>query len=721
MTYNAQLSAALSGSDTLIITAKRGFWAEKSSSFRLYENGREIAKLKAMSRAEIGDNYLFTVLVSIDFVPGNLYEISDCKNEFAPVDTSYLARTSEFDARYRCDKPQGAIYAQDKTTFRLFSPLANWVVLTIRHTAQEEWQGFPLTREECGCWSLALDGDWDKAEYFYIACIDGRIVNAADPWGYSANTNSRHSFVIDPAKVLATPDGRASLKPLGSLSKSIIYECHVRDMTSRLDLEDRGTYAALSRKGLTYGSGKDVIPAGLDYIASLGVTHVQFQPVQDYQTVDDAHPLDSYNWGYDPLLYFVPEGSMCSDPEDPYARVLELRAMAAAFHHEGIRINYDVVYNHVFDTHTNPLDILCPGYYFRFNSDGNPSNGSFCGNDLESRHYMCRRLIIESMEHLVTWYGADGFRFDLMGIIDMETIRQARERLCALNKEIMLYGEGWNMPTALPSEERTNLDNAKRIPEIGFFSDFYRDIAKGATSSDKMGDRGYLTGDLGKREDFKFAYAACCLNLNRQPTFARPTQCLSYVECHDNSALMDKLKACCPGESDEMLLRRVKLCNAAVALSCGIPFFHAGCEIGQDKHGVENSFCSGDAINGFDYALALQRRDMIRFFQNLCLFRSTHSELCFSSREELVERLSFCGFGDGCLMVTYNGGQGGFYHVLINPSTRSSQYSFPNYVKVVLTETGIISKEYDFYSQLVLINGLSIIVCYQRADGTSGV
>ena len=717
MNTQVELSAALTGIDTLNITAKKGFWADRSSTFRLYEDGKEVAKLHAMSRAEVGNNYVFTILINYKFTLGKLYEISDCKNTFAPVDLSYLAHTDEFDKAFRCDKPQGAIYSKKETTFRLYSPLAQRVELYVLKPGADTYTGYLMTREECGCYSVTVKGDLERSKYFYTASIDGKFYTACDPFGFSTDTNSRHSYVIDPEKVLSESDGSDSLKPLGGAENSIIYECHVRDMTSKLDIPDKGTFAALSRHGLTWGPEK--FPAGLDYLSRLGVTHIQLQPVMDYQTVDEAHPTESYNWGYDPVNYFVPEGSLSTDPEDPYCRLRELRGLARALHESGLRVVYDVVYNHVFERSTNPLEILCPGYYFRYCSDGKPSDGSFCGNDLESRHYMCRRLIIESLEHMQRWFGADGFRFDLMGIIDRETIAQAYERLSKNDPDILLYGEGWDMPTCLPSDLKTTQSNAKTLPQIGFFSDFYRDISKGGTPKDKLGERGYLTGDISRREDFKFAYAACCLNLSREPTFARPTQCISYVECHDNSTLWDKLKVCCAGESDELLMRRIKMINAVIVLSAGIPFFHAGQEFGESKGGDDNSFCAGDQVNGLDYALAYQRRDTVEFFRSICRFRRTHPEFCFSTREEMMQRLSFKSFGDGCLMVSYDSGQSGVYHVMINVSNRSGQYAFPNYVKVVLTDSGIISQQYDFYSQLVLVNGLSLIVCYQRADGAS--
>ncbi|HBR86198.1 MAG TPA: type I pullulanase, partial [Firmicutes bacterium] len=591
MENGKQLSAVLTGVDTLTIYAKKGFWAEKSSSFRLYEDGEDIGLYRAMSTTTVGDLLVFTILLNRRFVPGREYAISDIKNEFVPVDISYLARTEEFDKTYRCDKPQGAIYTRESTVFRLFTPLANQAFLLLRKPGKKTWDTYDMVREDCGCWSIKISGDLDRYAYYYIVHVNGEYRQAPDPFGFSADANSRHSYVIAPAKVLATLDGKQDLTPLPPY-KAIVYECHVRDMTSKLNIPYKGTFDALSREGVKSDDGK--MPAGLDYLASLGVTHIQLLPVLDYQTVDDNHPLDSYNWGYDPRLYFVPKGSLAKDPNDPYSRVLELRALARAFHSKGLRVIYDVVYNHVFDRLNNPLDILCPGYYFRFNGDGSYSNGSFCGNDLESRHYMCRRLIVESLLHLAKWYGADGFRFDLMGIIDIDTMRQAEAELRKIDSNIVIYGEGWDMPTALSSDRRTTINNAKTIPQIGFFSDFYRDVIKGGSAKDKLGEKGYLSGDINRREDFKFAYSACCLNLNRTPIFAQPTQCISYAECHDNSTLWDKLKVCCAGEADDVLLKRVKLINAAICLSAGIPFFHAGQEFGESKGGDENSFCSGD-------------------------------------------------------------------------------------------------------------------------------
>ncbi len=495
------LTAVLKTPDALEIRARKGYWATKTGRFRLYEDGAEVAKLKPLADSEAAGWLVFDVPVSWHFVPGRAYEIADAKNEFVPLALTVLATTPEFDRAYRYDGPLGASYAPDQTVFRLFSPLAVEFCVRLRKPGAKDFAVYPMNRLDCGVFESAPAGDWERAAYYYEGRINGQTVRAVDPYALAANANSRYGYVIDPRKAVAESLNRERLPTFTSPSQAMIYELDVRDLTSRLDLLDKGTFNALARPGLTYGP--DGFPAGLDYVKGLGFTHVQLLPVLDFQTVDDNDPAGSYNWGYDPLLYFVPEGSYSSAPDDPYARILELRHLVSVFHQNGIRVNFDVVYNHVFDRATNPLEILCPGYYFRLNADGSYSNGSFCGNDLESRHYMCGRLIRDSLAHVVAFFGADGFRFDLMAIIDKDTLLKAQAELTGKVKGLMFYGEGWDMPTALPPADKSALANAFSLPAVGFFADRFRDSAQGGTSAERLAERGYVTGAADKLEDFK--------------------------------------------------------------------------------------------------------------------------------------------------------------------------------------------------------------------------
>lgn len=710
----SDLAAALKGWDVMEVVATKGHWSDKDHTFRLYENGVKVKDLNPLSVKDNGGKVVFTLPVSYQIKPGNFYQIADCKNEFVPVDLTALAGTSEFDRKYRFDGPMGAIYQKDKTVFRLFSPLATEFYVKIRKPGESQFTFIKMERLDSGVYQAIVDGDLDSYQYLYFGKVNGRWVEAVDPYAYSANANSRLGFVIDPAKALEEEDGSKGLSPFGSPSQAVIYEADVRDLTSKLDLPDRGTFNALARTGLTFGPDK--IPAGLDYIKGLGVTHVQLLPLMDFQTVDDSNPRGSYNWGYDPLLYFAPEGSYSSDPDDAYKRITELRHLVHVFHENGLRIVMDVVFNHVFDALTNPLEVLCPGYYFRLNNDGTPSNGSFCGNDFESRHFMAAKLIKDALLHYLDFFGVDGFRFDLMAIIDRKTLADSYQALVARKKDLLFYGEGWDMPTALPSEDKSSLNNAFALPFVGFFNDRFRDFTKGPSQRERLGEKGYLTGDLGKIDDFKYAYAACSIRINHNPLFQNPLQSIDYVECHDNNTLYDKLKASLGGESETSILERLKMINAIVVFGAGIPFIHAGQEIGATKNMNDNTFDAGDDLNGLDYGLAVKRWDYYRFMAQAIAFRKANPDLWFQTKDEVQSTLSFENIEKGCLLIRYGARWDGFHYVFINPGKDSVTYTFKNYVKVVFRETGLLPQDYDFYSQTVILNGYSVTVCYSRDE-----
>ena len=275
------------------------------------------------------------------------------------------------------------------------------------------------------------------------------------------------------------------------------------------------------------------------------------------------------------------------------------------------------------------------------------------------------------------------------------------------------------MPTAMPPADRSALDNAFSRPAVGFCAARFRDSAKAGASAERLAERGYVTGAADKIEDFKFAYAACCLRIGHNPVFANPMQAIDYVEVHDNNTLFDKLTASLPQAPEDEKLAYLKMLNAVTLLAAGIPLIHAGQEIGATKGMDENSFDAGDAVNGLDYGLAASRRGLYDFMKALTAFRRDHPEFCFKTKEQLRDGLSFRNLDKGALLIRYSVPGDGFFYVFVNPNRESISYNFKNYVKVVFRETGAMPADYDFYSQLVLLNGLSVTVCYSRDEVTA--
>lgn len=696
------LSAVLKSPDTIEVAVYKSYTAAPIEEFKLYEDNRYRQTLKVLSKSESKSSFIYTLSVDCRFEVGRDYAVADDRLEIGPLDIEILSKSAEFEKKFRYDGELGAVYGPDKTVFRLFSPLATACFVNLRPKSGQPIFG-PMQRLECGVYEAEVAGDLDEAAYTFVARINGVFREAPDPYAKALGANSCPSFVVNPAKIKARAAERTDRRPvLKRRTEAVIYELSVRDMTSRTALPDKGRFSALSRTGLTDGSG---FPLGLDYIRSLGVNYVQLLPIYDFQTVDEEHPFTTYNWGYDPKFFFAPEGGYSSLPGDPYRRLYELKDLVAAFHESGIGVVMDVVFNHVFNASSNALDVLCPGYYFRLGSDGGRSNGSGCGNDFESRNYMARKLIVDCLRYFVEVYGIDGFRFDLMGIIDVDTLLLAHRELSALRPGLLFYGEGWDMATNLPGEQKGSMYNAGRLKPIGFFNDRFRDIAKGKTSDSELSFKGYLSGDINYIDGFKNVLLGSSVALAFPPLFDNPDQSVNYVECHDNSTLFDKLKACCPNESPEELLKRVKLINAVVIFAAGIPFLHAGQEYGASKKGVSNSYTAGDEINGFDYKLAAQRKDMINFLRDAIELRKSLPFFNTDSKKELLEHVSFQNLEGGALAVVYRF-ESDEYYLLINPTDKTVSYQFDRYVKVIFNEAGRLD---DFrYSQLIMVNGRSL-------------
>lgn len=706
------LLATAKSSNVIEVTISKDFYTAPKKVFTLYEDSEPVLEIKPVSQSESQSTFIYTLLVTdFTYVPGKRYEIKTSENYFIPLDISFLANSPEFEKKYRYSGKLGAIYSKESTTFKVFSPFASSMLLKVKRKGQQEEEIFLMTPDrENGVFSYEVKGDLDEAAYFYTPTIFGETRDVVDPYAFSLGVNSRVGYVINPEKVLKISSNRENLPPFSDPLRAFIYECSVRDMTSKTDIPNKGTFLALSYENQ---KDKDGNPIGLDYLASLGVTHIQLLPVLDFHTVDETKPSESYNWGYDPYFFFAPDGSYSSDPKDPYKRVLELRQLVSQLHKGGLRVVFDVVYNHVFCVEFNSLSLLVPKYYFRNNLDGSQSNGSGCGNDFESRHYMARKLIIDSLMHLVEFFDADGFRFDLMGILDVDTINLAKEEVSKVKPDALFYGEGWDLATALPGDKKASLNNSAALPGVAFFNDRFRDVVKGSTSS--LGMRGYLSGDTNYIDGFKHVYLGSSIALAFAPLFTTSRQSINYIECHDNHTLYDKLKACCKDESEEDIFKRIKLCNAATLLACGIPFIHAGQEVGLSKNNNGNSYNAGDEINGFDYKVAYYRKELLFFFKELIAFKKRFFPQIATDLADLHEHISFENLPYNAIKITYHLSDSELY-IVFNPTKNSFTYNFDDYVNLLFTDAGNVEHN-DFYIRLAIINGLSLNIFLKNKGG----
>lgn len=550
----------------------------------------------------------------------------------APVHIRFLVHTEWFDEHYAVwDENFGAVFTAQETTFRVWSPLA------VDMTLELDGQLYSMTATYRGVWECLISGDCHGMTYCYHADVNGKTLRVVDPYAKTLTANGEEGVVVDLART--DPKGfRSEGRPsVNHLQDSIIYELHVRDATIHQDsgVKHKGKYLGLSETGTTTPAG---FPTGLDYIKNLGVTHVQLLPVNDFGRVDDLAPNEQYNWGYDPLFFQAPEGSYATDPTDPFKRIIELKIMIQAFHKNDLQVILDVVYNHVFVMEESPFEQLVPGYYFRYDEHGQPSNGSGVGNDIASERAMVRKFIVDTIRYWLKEYRVDGFRFDLMGIMDIDTMKAIEKEAKKENIPIMLLGEGWNLPTSLDFEEKATNHRAGEMPGIRFFNDMFRDTLKGSTFD--LNEQGYANGK-GKwiERMYQMTAGSAMMNEILPPHTADVTQTVNYVECHDNHTLWDRLKISNPEVTDETRRAIHQLTTAITLLSQGLPFLHAGQEFFRTKNGDGNSYISPDNVNRLDWEQAEHYQGEISYIKELIELRKTRPAFRQLSNPALRERM----------------------------------------------------------------------------------
>ncbi|MDO4671269.1 MAG: type I pullulanase [Aerococcus sp.] len=533
-----------------------------------------------------------------------------------------LVNRPEFDGVFYYEGPLGPQYRPQATDFYIWAPTAMQVdVLLFEEWNQGEYDRVRLKREERGVYHTTVNGDLGGKAYVFELCFpDGTKHYSTDPYAKASTLDSERSVVVNPEETNVLGWETDERPPFLDPTQAVIYETNVRDLTSdkTSGAKHPGKFIALTYTTTMSPGGK---PTGLAYLADLGVTHVQFMPIFDYFTVkENIQDKNNYNWGYDPQNYNVPEGSLARDPMNPYARIRELKQMIHAFHQQGLRVVMDVVYNHVYDTELHPLNLTVPGYYFRYTDNGTFTNGSGVGNDTASERLMMRRYIIDSLAFWAKNYHIDGFRVDLMGIHDIETMNQARWMLDQIDENLLLYGEGWNLNTALPDSRKAAFYNANKMPGIGFFNDNYRDALRGSDWGEGL-DVGFISGKWLMEQSVVHNFLGGENLPSNITTATSPLQLIQYVEAHDNWTLWDKLRRTNSDEAVGKRKRRQLLANAMVALTQGIPFFHQGQEFFDTKAGVRDSYRAGDVINSVDWQLRDENQAAVTYFKELLKFR----------------------------------------------------------------------------------------------------
>lgn len=588
---------------------------------------------------KIGTNYLAILGVT---TATTVMSCSPAKKEYTSFEL-YPVRTGSLTEM---------VYAPEETEFTLWSPTADEVRLMLYDAGDggHAYETVKMKPGENGTWTASVKKDLLGKFYAFNVKINDKW--QGDTPGINARAvgvNGKRAAIID--WQATNPDGwNNDRRPtLHSPADMIIYEMHHRDFSvdSTSGVKNKGKYLALTENGTT---NSDKLSTGIDHLKELGITHVHLLPSYDYASIDETKLNENnYNWGYDPLNYNVPDGSYSTDPYQPATRVKEFKQMVQSLHKAGIRVIMDVVYNHTYNTAESNFELTVPGYFYRQKEDGSLANGSGCGNETASERPMMRKFMIESVLYWMKEYHIDGFRFDLMGVHDIETMNEIRKAVSEVDPSVCIYGEGWAAEAPqYPADSLAMKANIAQMPGVAVFSDELRDGLCGSVWEKKKG--GFLAGVPGEEMSVKFGVVGAIehpqvrydsVNYSKEAWAAQPTQMISYVSCHDGLCLVDRLKASMPNITPEQLVRLDKLAQTVVFTSQGIPFIYAGEEVMRDKKGVDNSYKSSDAVNAIDWRRKTTHADVFTYYKRLIDLRKSHPAFRMGDAELVRKHLEF--------------------------------------------------------------------------------
>ena len=643
--------------------------------------GPKVLSVKALDGSATATTRVQLTLDS-DATIGTDYTLSQKDFGNAKVTAGKIIESDAFNARYLyTGNDLGNTYTSSSTAFRVWAPTANAVSLLTYATATADPTVTPMIASDKGTWVATLSGDQNGTIYDYRVTLGSTINDAVDPYVRAATANGLHGVVVDLSKT--NPSTWKSSKPAfsGKATDAVIYELHIRDLSmdssGGIPTAHKGKYLALTDMNTTTADGTKT---GVTAIKDLGVTHVELQPIFDYASVDELNP--SFNWGYDPQNYNVPEGSYSSDANKPAVRITELKSGIQSLHDQGLRVMMDVVYNHVFASQAFSEEKIVPGYFFRKNADGSLTNGSGCGNDVASERPMVRKFIVDSLKYWATQYNMDGFRFDLMGLIDLTTMQQVRAELTKINPTILIIGEGWDMGT-LPDAIKSNQKNIDKLPGIAAFNDELRDAIKGSVFN--ASDNGFATGKTTASTSTQAGIVGNVFYsrsvLGKWIT-TDPTQSVNYVEAHDNLTLFDKLTASIPNASAVKIESLDRLSASIALLAQGVPFMQAGQEFLRSKDGDSNSYKSSDAINSIKWSLRSKNASTVNYYKGLIAIRKAHPEFRFNTTAQVVKGLTFIKAPSGVIAYSLQGSavkdSWGSTVVVHNPSAKAANIVLPS-------------------------------------------
>ncbi len=555
----------------------------------------------------------------------------------------------------------GATWTKEKTTFRVWSPVAEKLKVNLYKSGTEGTsdliESIEMKADVNGTWVAEKAGDQNGVYYTYTVTIDEKDIETIDPYARTAGVNGKRGMIIDLSST--NPSGWDSDKDPNAgknYTDAVIYEAHIRDLTvgKEANISKPGTFLGVAEAGTKTSGG---ISTGLSHIKELGATHLHILPMYDFGSVDETK--GGYNWGYDPVNYNIPEGSYSTDPYNGAARVSELKQMVKSLHDNGISVVMDVVYNHVYNAGEFSVNKLVPGYFSRILEGGTYSNGSGCGNDTATERSMVRKFVVDSVNYWADEYHIDGFRFDLVGLMDVDTINEIVETVHKNHPDVIFYGEGWNL-TTFPTKDDVDLAvqaNSKSTPGFAYFNDTFRDAVKGGVFN--VTEKGFVSGASSKA----FTISRCFIG--KCSWCKTPVQSVNYAACHDNNTLFDRLTLSATDATFEQLVAMNKLSAAITLTSAGIPFLMSGEEMLRSKKNAdgsfnENSYNAGDAVNALDYSTLSDPvyKNVNEYYKGLIAFRKAHEDLRNADADAVeanVKRIE--GVGDSVVALHITGSE----------------------------------------------------------------
>jgi len=562
----------------------------------------------------------------------------------------------------------GLTYTPKQSTFKIWSPTAVAARINFYKTDLGGVSDRTVQMEKAanGVWTITIPQNVKDQYYTFQVLINNSwSAEIIDPYAKACGTNGFRAQVVDLKETNPIgwdQDKSPNFSATNHQTDAVIYELHVRDASIHANsgIKNKGKFSGLAELGTKNSSGSST---GLTHLKELGVTHIHLLPFYDYNSVDETKP-NQYNWGYDPVNYNIPEGSYSSNPADGKQRIKELKELVKTMHSNGLRIIMDVVYNHTALTANSNFNILAPDYYYRKRADGTFSDASACGNETASDKAMFQKFMLESVLYWVKEYHIDGFRFDLMGIHDIETMNLIADTLRKIKPSIVLYGEGWTAGgSPLPDAKRALKANASLLNGIAVFSDDMRDGIKGSVFN--IDDRGFATGKIENTESVKFGIVAAGkhpqinyakVNYSKAPYTSTPASLINYADCHDNNILWDKIALSYKEASETDRIKMHQLAYAIVLTSQGTPFLTAGSEFLRTKFGVENSFDKGDSINAINWNLKTKNLATNQYIQSLIKIRRAHPAFRMTSANQIANHLVFQNnLPEGIIAYTLNG------------------------------------------------------------------